>query len=759
MTRSKSIIEARDIVEELTQQETEKSVYRLRNAEISGKLDLSNHTIGAAIYIQNCDFLEEVDLRHCEFTQAVNFSDCTFHRSVNSGDIHAARTIYRKDLVCNKTVFKGAVTFYGTRVEGSAHFWKAQFDNEEEPVDFSLAHFGNTLECEETIFKGPVNFNGLRCNDSGVFYTARFEGEHRTDFRYASFGGNLECDHITFEGPANFGSVGVTGGAFFEYATFGSKEEANFGGAVFGNKLVCDRAVFKGRANFNALRCSGAALFRGVEFVGAGGTNFDYASFGHNFDCSPFDSQRTVAEGPINSVFRGAVSLNTLTCSGSGFFTGAKFEEGVDFGHASFGVNLVCNGATFQGQANFDTLKCSGSGFFHDVTFEKEVDFRHASLGKNLGCDDAIFKRLARFRSLSCEDSALLRNARFEGDVDLAFASLGGNLECNGDRTVFERRVNLNRIRCGGSGRFDDARFLSSFKPEKATFAFAYFGLNLNLMNTHFAGPIDLSMTRIVTRLILTRTYFGQEVTLRGASMGQLRIGEDTVPFKRASVDLRDCSFQSFIGNKEIAVAFARWAQNPTTFVRAPYLQLEKYFHSIGDEVEAKRIHYQGRRDLRENAKNKRGGTKWPWWTKWGDWWLKWLTGYGVRTWYLLFPICFFVIVGTAVFWSDDSLKPRVSATSGTASGTFETSAQPTDTAVSSISHSEEQGVDSWEQRLFHRFAYSLDLFLPVVNLHIDVRWEPQGLGREIYALVHSMVGWLLIPLLVASLAGIIRRQ
>jgi hypothetical protein len=66
---------------------------------------------------------------------------------------------------------------------------------------------------------------------------------------------------------------------------------------------------------------------------------------------------------------------------------------------------------------------------------------------------------------------------------------------------------------------------------------------------------------------------------------------------------------------------------------------------------------------------------------------------------------------------------------------------------------------NSREQRAFRSFAYSLDLFLPVVNLRIDERWQPQGLEREMYALVHSMVGWILVPLLVASLAGIIRRQ
>ncbi|CAA9375388.1 MAG: hypothetical protein AVDCRST_MAG93-8772 [uncultured Chloroflexia bacterium] len=61
-------------------------------------------------------------------------------------------------------------------------------------------------------------------------------------------------------------------------------------------------------------------------------------------------------------------------------------------------------------------------------------------------------------------------------------------------------------------------------------------------------------------------------------------------------------------------------------------------------------------------------------------------------------------------------------------------------------------------RHLFERSVYSLDLFLPVVNLHVDENWQPNGLGRQIYAVFHSMVGWILVPLLLASLSGIIRR-
>ncbi len=64
----------------------------------------------------------------------------------------------------------------------------------------------------------------------------------------------------------------------------------------------------------------------------------------------------------------------------------------------------------------------------------------------------------------------------------------------------------------------------------------------------------------------------------------------------------------------------------------------------------------------------------------------------------------------------------------------------------------------SWEQGWLYRGAFSLDLFLPLVNLHVDEKWTPNGPMLQAYAVVHAMVGWLIVPLLIAALAGIIRK-
>jgi hypothetical protein len=197
---------------------------------------------------------------------------------------------------------------------------------------------------------------------------------------------------------------------------------------------------------------------------------------------------------------------------------------------------------------------------------------------------------------------------------------------------------------------------------------------------------------------------------------------------------------------------------------RDPYLQLEKYYRSIGDEVQAKTIYFRGRCHLRESVKYRNKQTKpagWGDWlrakpTSWGDWGLKWLTGYGVKTWRLLVPIIAMLLLGIAVFWPGNAMK----AVENKPSTSSQILSQDTTSSTQSGTEQSSRGAGAKNQkpRSFDRVAYDLDLFLPL-DLGAADKWVPVTQWREIYIVFHSLAGWLLIPLLVASLAGIIRRQ
>ena len=112
-----------------------------------------------------------------------------------------------------------------------------------------------------------------------------------------------------------------------------------------------------------------------------------------------------------------------------------------------------------------------------------------------------------------------------------------------------------------------------------------------------------------------------------------------------------------------------------------------------------------------------------------------------------------FLIAGTCIFWQRSTVRPKASVTSD------DRVAVGTAGELSTSSPVEEQRSSESTWHTIGPFAYSLDLFPPLVNLRYDERWEPADQLRLGYVLLHAMAGWLLVPLLVASLAGIVRRQ
>jgi hypothetical protein len=63
-----------------------------------------------------------------------------------------------------------------------------------------------------------------------------------------------------------------------------------------------------------------------------------------------------------------------------------------------------------------------------------------------------------------------------------------------------------------------------------------------------------------------------------------------------------------------------------------------------------------------------------------------------------------------------------------------------------------------YEKRPYSPFWYSLLLFLPLSNVPDCDAWEPKDNrpGLQIYARVHSLLGWILVPIGLAAVSGLI---
>ena len=680
-------------------------LFSLENAVVVGKLDLKHRTIERPLEFKNCWFLDSVDLRYCEFEQAVYFLDCTFYQVFNSGDTVESHTVYRKELTCNGSHFKRAVGFNGIQVESNAYFHNSRFELKESAespeypslstdyaVDFATASFGCHIECRNAVFEGPVSFNSIRCDGNGFIKDTHFEEE--ANFTAAFFGRNLECPGAHFGGPAVFNSVkcggnGTINGAYFE-------TEANFTAASIERNLQCSNVEFKGPAKLNSLRCGGAGIINKTRFRDR--VNLAFSSFGLPLVCE-------------DSEFWGEVNCTAMTCAHDGRFKNSRFEsdQRIVFAGASFGEALQCEGAVFKGRVDFRALKCGGSGHFENATFvntDTLVDYRHSHFGGNLDLRCAYFAGRVRLSQASIKNKLRLGASRFEGEAELYDSDIK-ILELIDANYHLERKHPLE-IRT--TEERDDFATIVQTKDELE----------------RIFKPITFSW---VASKLKTRRFRGRKRTV-----------EELFPFKPNKLTLTGISFERFHGGPnrelawELALKFCE-GQDPTRFSRDPYLQLKKYYSSIGEDDDALDIHYRGRCALRKNAKasrsrSKKGRVHWSWpkiWITDSIW--KWSTGYGQKMYRLLLTFAVLVAFGTAVLWSDRALTPLPEA---------------------ARSVQEQQG----SPKLVDRMVYSVDLLIPVLDLRAgdarivdSVRW--------LYEVFLIFAGWLLIALLIAWITAV----
>jgi hypothetical protein len=436
-----------------------------------------------------------------------------------------------------------------------------------------------------------------------------------------------------------------------------------------------------------------------------------------------------------------------------------EFEQSVDFSGCTFHrrfnggfrtvykKDLTCHGVTFDAGMQFIASQVEGSTYFDGASFlskEKGSSFIWTSFGPYFDCSNATFKGPTFFDGIRCERNGHFWDTQIENDrypVSFTGASFGSILAYS--NATFKGPANFDLLTCGGDGLFDSARFeikknaedSDAVDYEDVAFNLSTFASTLDLSFATFARAVSLEQVSVQKALRLTGAHFEKNASLYNATIDRLIFEGGSPSFAEgAYLDLRECTFQRFQGDKDQAKEQARdlvKAQDPSLFSRDPYQQLERYYTSIGDEAEAKDIYFEGRQALRENAYQQNASTRWSRRQKFTDEILRLLTGYGVKIGRLFVIALIFLVLGTLVFyWPENALQ--------TASGSTEAPA--------------------WQEGPLYRAAYSLDLFLPVVNLHVDENWEPNGPWLQAYAIGHATVGWLVVPLLLAALAGIIRR-
>lgn len=434
-------------------------------------------------------------------------------------------------------------------------------------------------------------------------------------------------------------------------------------------------------------------------------------------------------DGPVSFDFSEIVGY--FTAKGSRFtnasrdssFTAMKVQSYVQFGQAVFAGPVSFNSSMFNGSFNANEAKFGGS-----------ADFSLLKVAGAVLLSGGAFAGPVSFQYL--EANALeLDNAKFEGTVQSHDLKVKWHVTF--DEALFGDEVNCDGLQAGGLVSFQDTTFRKSLSIEDAQL------VDLTLEGD--ARPMalaDLRLSRtaiqrkLAVRNVDVKKLFAPNLRISGAAtVAKVAVHDETdlrnsqftvldldmtMPANREKVRLEGMTYQNLTwgnlkngdGRRQLLALI-----DGAAYSRETYGRLEAFFKSQG---------YSELADETFLAMKRRERTDLRFVDRLGSFTLDVLVRYGRRPERILVVVLAFVVLGAVVFRRRRDVEPR----------------NPDDGAQS-----------------YNAVWYSLDLFLPALNLQAASMWAPnrQSSFRRNYARLHRMAGWILVPLGVAAVAGLLR--
>ena len=484
---------------------------------------------------------------------------------------------------------------------------------------------------------------------------------------------------------------------------------ATFLRTSFSGTILFDESTFKAEASFNSMKVGHDAFFRKAVFEGSA----DFVGVGITSDFVTDDAQFKNKE-------QGA-DFNSMKVRETASFKKAVFEGPVGFGSADIVSNFEAQNAQFKNKeqgASFSSMKVGRTAFFTKAVFEGPVDFVRAEITTSFVADETQFKNKQQgvsFSGMKVGADAFFRKAVFEGPVNFAAADIGGAFSA--DQAQFknkEQEATFDSMKVGhtafftkavfeGPVDFITADFASNFEANEAQFKnkdqTAYFdsmkvGGGAFFRKAVFEGPVELSFSDFAA-LDLSYTVYHGALYLQAMNYKQIIAAPKEPESHEALLKLAGQS----------------------AYRADVYGNLEAFFLRQGYRDDADRAFIAGKRREREQL---------PYGLNWfGSWLLDWLVGYGRHPAHAGYFCAFFVALGCFLF-SPKRMEPQ----------------KPDDAP-----------------RVYNRFWYSLSLFVPLVDLQAHTVWKPKTEETFLrnYLRVQILLGWILIPILLAAVTGLIK--
>jgi uncharacterized protein YjbI with pentapeptide repeats len=578
---------------------------------------------------------------------------------------------------------------------------------------FSGASFAETISIENSTFKADADFNSIKVGRD-AFIDAVFEGP--VNFSSADITGNFEARGAKFQNEetgANFNSTKVRGDAFLSDAVF--KGPVVFVMADIAGSFLVTKAKFQNKekeANFSGIKVGGYAVFSHVVWQGP--VNLSLADIAGTF---------TANEAQFESKEK-AVNFTGLKVGGDAFFNSAVCQGPVNFVSANIAGGFAAAGAKFQNkekEANFTGLKVGGDAVFNGAVFEGRLNFSGAEIASNFVANDAQFRnkeKEANFNSLKIRGGASFTNSVWKGAVSFSGADIASNFEAQGTKFQNKEKITrFNNMKVRGNAVFNDAVFkgpvVFAWTDIAGMFAMGKAKFQSKENEANFSGM------KVGSYAFFNDAVFEGPVNFAYSDFAWLNLSSTSWPKRAAKFNMQGMSYKYIRAAPEEPDSHKALLKlaGRSAYSADVYGNLEAFFFRQGYRGDADRAFIAGKR--RERKEYPYGLARF------GSWSLDWLVGYGRRPWQAGIPCAVLIGLGCVLF-SPKKMEPQ----------------EPEDTP-----------------RVYNRFWYSLDLFLPFVDLQADDVWKPKTNERFLrhYVRLHVMLGWILIPIVLAALTGLIK--
>ena len=315
---------------------------------------------------------------------------------------------------------------------------------------------------------------------------------------------------------------------------------------------------------------------------------------------------------------------------------------------------------------------------------------------------------------ISCD--VWLKNCQFNGPVKFQHASFAGVISLN--ESTFKANTNFVGMKVGHSVFCNNATF-----EDTVTFAIAEIMGSLEAREATFKKAVKFNGIKVRVAGDFEHAVFEGPVDFGLADFTWLDLSTAFWPKSRVQFRMQGLTYKyvSAVPGNEVASHEALLKLADRSMYSADvYANLEEFFLRQGYRADADRAFVMGKhRERQENLH----GLSWL-----GSWVLNLLVGYGRHPRQAMIPCAVFVTLGCILF-ATEKMELQEKPNAG----------DPV--------------------RVYNRFWYSLGLFLPFVNLQTAELWKPktdQTFLRN-YVRVHILLGWILIPIVLAALTGLIK--